>query len=416
METDWRGVAKAAPDALSLWFESPEPEEPAGAEERLAYAYRYIDLGWRLIPFNETKKLPLWALLPRNEAGRPVWTPLANRATKRTDVEGWLEREPQCGLALVTGSRSGGVVVVDFDTVPGSIPLTATARTARGAHLYFHNAEKLKSRKLADADLKAEGGLVGVPPNQHRTGVRYRWWPLLAPWECGVSPFSEIWLPQVAVENEPRGIARNTIARREVVETEPGGRLLALSCNEEVALIVARWMGWKVSRIGEAFLCPLHPDTHPSAALWHMPGMPVQLHCFHKQEFWLLTEVFASRYTRTLQTLGDGERAAWWARAMVECGVLKRPYIDAPRLPSRARPAVKKLYEGFCYLLAVRLHYDGGQTQAPYSWRFASGWSGVRCQNSIRDALQWLREEGYLVLDSRPGQMSVFSLGDGVKR
>lgn len=98
------------------------------------------------------------------------------------------------GAGLLTGERSGGIVVLDVDRKPGVDgfatlerlealhgPLPAATLSVRspsgGLHLYLRGADRYKTQggQLGPGlDVRGEGGLVVVPGSVHKSGGIYR--------------------------------------------------------------------------------------------------------------------------------------------------------------------------------------------------------------------------------------------------
>lgn len=147
-------------------------------------ASRYVAAGWVVIPLKP-----------------PAWTP--SRAwgeLEKTPIGDWL-RAPDLGIALVTGSRSG-VVVVDLDPRHGDagdmlklhLPPTPHSETKRGGeHFFFASAEKIptKTHLAPGVDLLAERHLATLPPTPG-----YRW--IVAPDELELAPLPKILLTMLA--------------------------------------------------------------------------------------------------------------------------------------------------------------------------------------------------------------------------
>ena len=60
-----------------------------------------------------------------------------------------------------------------------------------------------------------------------------------------------------------------------------------------------------------------------------------------------------------------------------------------------ARANVEKVYKGFILLLRVREAYKPGNLPAPYSYRFAARWCGMK-KEATGAAIKWLFKHGYL--------------------
>lgn len=121
---------------------------------------------------------------PRIKTGRN------HRGAATTDpatIEKYWNKWPDANVGIVTGH---GLAVVDLDGVKGArtlaalvaqnspLPLTLQAKSGRldgGRHLYYRIKGELRPTSGDGLDLRADGGLVVVPPSMHLSGRRYEW-------------------------------------------------------------------------------------------------------------------------------------------------------------------------------------------------------------------------------------------------
>jgi hypothetical protein len=168
----------------------------------LAYALRYAQLGFRVIPLKERDKRPLIEDWP-NKA-----------TTDEATIRGWWRKWPKANIGIATGRYGGGYFcVLDFDPRNGgnwyddvgedTLPPTWVVHTGGGGrHYYYKTRELLPSAKLPDGvDLKGDGGLVVVPPSIHPKGGEYVWQVGGAPSECPLATLPE-WAEAFAVQDE----------------------------------------------------------------------------------------------------------------------------------------------------------------------------------------------------------------------
>lgn len=112
--------------------------------------------------------------------------------TEPAQVEAFWQAAPRANIGLVTGPRSG-LMVLDVDGMTGKtsletlvsqhgeLPETLTATTGRGWHLYFkypahQNILNDVGKKLGHGiDVRGQGGFVVAPPSKHANGNRYAW-------------------------------------------------------------------------------------------------------------------------------------------------------------------------------------------------------------------------------------------------
>ncbi|MBN2127952.1 MAG: bifunctional DNA primase/polymerase [Sedimentisphaerales bacterium] len=114
-------------------------------------------------------------------------------------------------ISVVTGPISGGLTVIDFDSValyeawakqqPELAKTVPTVKSGRGYHVYCRsNLDKDDTSTYAEIDIKAKG-LVSLPPSVHKSDVRYKWviplpehveqLPLLDPYELGLDHLTD---------------------------------------------------------------------------------------------------------------------------------------------------------------------------------------------------------------------------------
>ncbi|MCE3234981.1 MAG: hypothetical protein K0Q50_1161 [Vampirovibrio sp.] len=141
-------------------------------------ALKYAAQGWPVFPVNE--KIPLIKEWP------------AKATTDEAQITAWWEEYPKANIGLVTGKRSG-LLVLDVDgpmgeaslealmQEHGNLPQTLTAATGRGWHIYFRypNQQDIKNdvgKKLGQGlDVRGMGGFVVAPGSRHANGSFYAW-------------------------------------------------------------------------------------------------------------------------------------------------------------------------------------------------------------------------------------------------
>jgi len=160
----------------------PPPENPA-----LRAALDLRKRGYSVIPIRPSSKLPALT----------EWLSYQSEAADEEQIGRWFSNSPKNNVAIVTGSVSGGLVVLDVDNndkVNGaetlanlvmqygmSLPDTASVRTPGGGiHYYFRypNGVKISNSSStigAGLDIRAEGGYVLCPPSINGTGKPYQW-------------------------------------------------------------------------------------------------------------------------------------------------------------------------------------------------------------------------------------------------
>lgn len=187
---------------------------PVTAGVVLTAALAYRDAGLSIIPIiPDGSKSPAWCLLPRVPSegggeGKHAWKPFQARIATEAEVRPWYEQwGPLCGIAVIGGKVSGGLEVIDFDTIdlfgpwsaqvedlaPGLIDRLVHVQTPRpGRHVFFRCQAMEGNQKLARQlvinketgnlevktliETKSEGGYVLVPPSPpacHPSGRGY---------------------------------------------------------------------------------------------------------------------------------------------------------------------------------------------------------------------------------------------------
>ncbi len=390
--------------------------------EMLAAAEQYISRGWALIPFAPNSKEPYYELLPLSEDGAgKTWRPLAMEPATIETVRSWLEQQPSINLGVICGQASG-IAVIDADR-PLTWPMryaTPTVKTGRGYHYYLQCEKPYKSAEIRTkrgkhaGELRAEGNITIIPPSTHATTKKpYEWVYSLGIDEIPLQPLNNELLEAIIslnpgiesislIENRraimvgsTRGVKAFEAGRDEKAITDiPYIEYLRDPC---VALSIMAAIGIDVQRIGQAFLCPIHEETKPSAALYlpHDQGF-IAMHDFHTGEFVPLPDLYAAHITGKYKPLGRGERALWWLRCLVDLGYTDYPRVLARPLPEDAPKGAQELDEGFVKLLGVRKLYDPNQQETPFSWRFAGAWCGGLGTYSIAQGMEWLLKNKYI--------------------
>jgi len=145
-------------------------------------------------PFIE-KALPYtrfgWYLIPQSRNKVPLirsWPTAASH--QNPQLNAWAKEFPDANVAVVTGQRSG-VVVIDLDDekaverwtelrkVCGMHRDPPTVITRRGVHVYYKAPGILRSAtpsKMGKGiDIRGENGLATLPPSVHESGHVYEW-------------------------------------------------------------------------------------------------------------------------------------------------------------------------------------------------------------------------------------------------
>lgn len=164
-------------------------------------------LGWSVIPLHSIHdgactcgrpsctspgKHPIAAALPSGS-----WDDFKTTPATPEQVAAWWRRWPDANVGLVTGAVSG-VFVLDVDPRHGGaeafanlqaengiLPMTLETLTGGGgSHIFFkHPGESVRNivNLEAGVDIRGDGGLIILPPSNHKSGNRYQWGDLTKP-------------------------------------------------------------------------------------------------------------------------------------------------------------------------------------------------------------------------------------------
>lgn len=166
--------------------------------EPLHYARDYVAKGLSVIPIGRGTKEPAYQLLPLvyDEASgkeKHSWGMYQERYPEPEELVAWFVGAEN-GIAIVCGTVSGGLVVLDVESVElyerwrklaealldlyllDQLPVVATDK---GRHVYFRMPEPVGNRRLAMdgkkilAETRGQGGCAVAPPTVHPSGARY---------------------------------------------------------------------------------------------------------------------------------------------------------------------------------------------------------------------------------------------------
>lgn len=235
-------------------------------------AITYIQHGLSVIPLKYKDKKPLIE-----------WKEYQERQPTIDEIEQWLKNGRK-NIAVITGSVSGNIVVIDFDdkekyrefmfSLPRklyeTIGETWIVSTSRGTHVYLRikdiDAETFKQHfktmKLKHVDIKAEGGYVVAPPSIHPDGAIYTFLqgpPEYKIVEIDVETFDEILKilgakPQITSKNVEQTNRETTIRGakfRRLKEAEKIEIIEALrrvwheGARHDLAFYIAGWAAWQ---------------------------------------------------------------------------------------------------------------------------------------------------------------------------
>jgi len=142
----------------------------------LEHALSYFDKGYSIIPLDNVKR-------PRIQS----WKQYQSERATREAVEKWWAMWPDASIGVITGSVSGGLIVVDVDKSdnqwpndPDKLYDLSTGLVSRtgggGKHYWFKTKSKIGNSvsKLAhNVDTRCEGGYIVAPPSKHQSGGSY---------------------------------------------------------------------------------------------------------------------------------------------------------------------------------------------------------------------------------------------------
>jgi len=168
----------------------------------------------------------------------------------------------------------------------------------------------------------------------------------------------------------------------------------------DLALACAAVLGIATARVGQGFLCilPGHDEVHPSASLhWDPKTGAIMYRDWHARSgvaWYTLPDGRASLAHGQAVRLRGPSVATWQLRLLVEAQILEPYPVPARPLPPGVRPAVRKVYEGFLFLLACKWWHTP-DVPTPFSWRFAAAWCGLG-ERHVGEAMHWLLAHGWL--------------------
>ena len=211
----------------------PAPHAPRGLERLNAgsthtAALVYAGRGWPVFPLAGIVSGHCGCMLGTGCA-HPGKHPLLRgglhgATTDPQMIDRWWRRWPWATLGLLTGPRSG-LVVVDIDPRHGGqasldvlraqglvLPPTLTVQTGGGGeHLFYHHPGRHVRNSagtlpgagsLPGLDLRGDGGYIVAPPSSHASGGRYQWAPDTA---------SMARLPDWVCHQQPKGVSHRSV-------------------------------------------------------------------------------------------------------------------------------------------------------------------------------------------------------------
>lgn len=155
------------------------------------WALYYANLGLAVLPL-KPPRIP-----GQKKPGKEPLTThgLKDATTNQNVIKKWWDMWPDANIGIATGSRSGGLVVIDLDRRPeegfdgyetlknwqliyGNLPETWLSITGSGGYHFFYKdsaANRSRTSLYEGVDIKGEGGYIVAPPSIHQNGHTYEW-------------------------------------------------------------------------------------------------------------------------------------------------------------------------------------------------------------------------------------------------
>src|SRR5215813_13125280 len=413
----------------------------------LAYAAR----GWPVFPCHGMQDERCTCGKP--DCAHPGKHPLTRHGfqdatTDPRQIYQWWTDHPDANVAIATGAcsglivldldqrRGGDVTLGDLEAQYGKLPETAVSFTGGGTHYFFrHLGEPIRSGTSVlgpGLDIKADGGYIIAPPSRHASGREYEWEVSSRPDHVPIAALPAwIWIrantpighgssqPQAVVSSRcetatPQlDLTKESPVSQEILQEERScmndlanvGQydrefLAALYKDLTIAWRCIAALGISASRVGEKFLCPIHPEAHPSASVYEdrkRGGLTIW--CWHERRPYTIPQVRAKQVSGEVHLLRKPSTFIWGVRVLLEAHVVppaRVVYRPLPNsLPVKVPTAVRKVYDGFILLLQCRWLYEPHQPVA-YSRGFAGQWCGVSAFQA-QQAMHWLHDHEYIV-------------------
>ena len=212
------------------------------AEEAMKY---YDELGWYVVPLSDGNKRPAvkWSI-----------SRYPNRPKQKT-ISKYFEDRPYANVGVITGNRSNGLVVLDFDLPQAYDQFIQYIRShefdvcsliidkgKQGHHVYFRSELPIRTRhsKLGfpfwghdkGIDLLAEGGHCVVPPSRHSSGLlNYEW--INSPLEQEIPPIPDFLVPFFEVHRQANTVEPTPASSRPGAEDDSHSFLSLLPDDED---------------------------------------------------------------------------------------------------------------------------------------------------------------------------------------
>jgi len=154
------------------------------------WALKYAQMGLAVLPVKPPR---LGGESPGKRSYISEWQHKAT--TDREQIEEWWTKWPDANIGIATGTKSGGLVVIDLDVDEekgkngceffkkweaenGALPETAQTITGRGGtHLLYRDSATQRNKQglYNGVDIRGDGGYFLAPPSLHKNGNTYEW-------------------------------------------------------------------------------------------------------------------------------------------------------------------------------------------------------------------------------------------------
>lgn len=187
------------------------------ADNRLKFALKYHEAGITVIKARYKGKSPPKGGKWKKYKSEPV--------TKEQLMEWFGPNSSYCNVSAITGASSGGLTVLDFDSVerykdwkknhPELAKILPTSKSGRGYHVFFRSElTKDDTSSFDKIDVKASG-LVSVPPSKHKNGLYYEW---VNPLPAHVKEIPLLTLPQLGLRQSDKTRAKKSTALTQQIQ------------------------------------------------------------------------------------------------------------------------------------------------------------------------------------------------------
>ena len=206
----------------------------------LEHALRYASLSWYIFPLHQIIRSSDGSArcgCGNAKCGSPGKHPRikwkAGAACDPDVARAWWSRWPSAGIGCATGPS--GLVVFDLDgpkgaetfrnLIAGAGPaMTAIAKTARGAHVFFRGEAPTSSDPATKLDVRSTGGYVVLAPSPHASGHTYSW--EVAPWNVAIPECPPVFLEYARTKKRrPAGMRSGRQGDEVVNKGEPLGKV-----------------------------------------------------------------------------------------------------------------------------------------------------------------------------------------------